>query len=325
MSVLFTRADRPPAQQPPLRDNLVTVFYPGFGSSRRQGSKYAGTEGVTVLSHEGDKVLFHCTTKFAPRILHNIVPLPEVPELHYGVSLNPVHWITMAACKAKSAVFRYEGAPVSHMHLSKVNIGGLKDQQQCRNDIQRGAMEAARSNKKLVVFGCSRGASTVLYTVLSLPPELAAAVALVIVEAPFDTCENVIKDSSYCPKLVMSMIRNLGDYSGNDAYKIPDVTHLKCPIAFVTSKVDTRVPPHLTINLMNELRQKHPQLTIEYLELQHSHHALMANGNAEDQQAYIAFVSRLYDKYVPQEACDVRHSLTAPDAAPVCDFVLQPA
>jgi hypothetical protein len=318
----------------PLRPDIVTVGFPGFMSSRAQMAKYTGPDGVTVLDRTTEEPMFHTKCAVAPRILHNCLPLPEVEELVYdGFSLLPHHWLTMLRTRVVGWIFKLTPLPTSWMHLNKVNLGGRTDQEQCTADIERAVQhirnEADRkqneevitedgadtadernaedksvqnSRKKLVLFGCSRGATTTLYASLKLPEHLAKHVALVIVEAPFDTMKNVFDGSMWFPRLGMALMKLFGRYEGEAPYAMPDTTHLRCPIAFVTARKDVRVPPALTYRLMEDVRSRFPHIPVHHLELQHSAHATMSVGHPDDQAAYVRFVDDLYDRYVSRAA-----------------------
>ena len=295
----------------PLRNDIVTVGFPGFMSSRAQMAKYCGPDGVTVLDRSTHRPLFHTKCRVAPRILHNCMPLPEVEELVYEFSLNPHHWLTMLRTAMVRWYFELRPLPTSYMALNKVNLGGRVDQEQCIADVELAVRQITDSSdgirtKKIVMFGCSRGATTTLYAALNLPAHLAKHVGLVLVEAPFDTMKNVFDESMWFPKLGMALMKLFGKYEGEHVYSMPQTTHLHCPIAFVSSKKDKRVPPVLTRRLIAEVRERFPQLPVYHLELEHSSHATMSIGHPDDQDAYVKFVDMLYDRYIGAAATNAR-------------------
>lgn len=349
----------PASEQPPLRPGLVTVFYPGFGASRAQAAKYVGEEGVTVLERQspadpeapqpiveetglngvseeakrvstvaaiaaartGNRVLYRATRPGAPRLLHNVFPLPEVPELHRGFSPWPHHWITMLASNASLNILGIQGAPTQHLAISGIDLAGVHDQRECVDSIRKACMRieeqyqlALRSDpnarrKKLVLFGTSRGAATIFSAALTLDADLASYVALVIVEAPFDSVESVLRASSWTPRLQLTLLSKLTQYQG-EHHATPDrvvaaigTSCIRCPFAFITSERDRRVPSHLTDRLMALLRQHHPAVPVRHLHLQHSHHSAMSLNHAEDRAAYLRFLNRLYDECEEATQC----------------------
>ena len=73
-----------PETQPALRDNIVSVFMPGFSAARAQASQYTGPDPVTVLDrHDNSRVLYRATSACAPRLLHNVIPQPEVHDIEH--------------------------------------------------------------------------------------------------------------------------------------------------------------------------------------------------------------------------------------------------
>jgi hypothetical protein len=343
----------PDTEQPALRNNLVTVYYPGFSASRSQASKYvADVDGVVILDPKDpseEKTLFVAACPGAPRLLHNIFPAREIPELHAGRSWNPLHWLGNLMDYSRSKVLRIRAVdqtatskassgretsvaaekkkprlvdpPSQHMHLTKIDIGGDLDQAECLRTIRRAVAEVEREyqkqcsiestggrpsavkRKKIVLFGTSRGAATIFAVAMQLPEELAKYISLVVVEAPFDTVESVLRATSYLAPIQLYLLQKIGTYKGDDhSTPLSSIinqrsTHLQCPIAFITSDRDRRVPKSLTLNLMRALRENHPHVTIHHLELHFSHHSAMSINNAEDRRRYVQFMEHLYDTY----------------------------
>jgi predicted esterase len=243
-------------------------------------------------------------------VLHNVVPQPEIHDIAHAwtwwaVLSNPLALIGGGAKAVQNAALRMRGVPWSYLRLRRVNIGGDIDQRDCRDCIERAAAEAKRTGSHLVVMGTSRGASTVLSTVLTLDPELAGAISLVVLEAPFDSVEHVVRNTSFAPRLILALLQHLGTYAGPERHATPlrtidrvaDASALKAPLAFITSKADRRVPALHTHALMDRLRQRHPGLTIHHLELAHAHHSAMSIRNDGDRDAYVRFMEGLYDRY----------------------------
>ncbi|KAG8347096.1 hypothetical protein TRVL_02067 [Trypanosoma vivax] len=254
------------------------------------------------------------------------MPSPEMDEIDYHHwSFNPVHWVLIAKSYLTDLFFSVRPLRGGYSRVSMTNLAGERDQAACRREVCRavrlikereaasvgivncvknsldahGTMTPERPLRiHLVLFGFSRGGSTVFYTAMKLPPELASYVSLVVVEAPFDTLHNVINSSCWFPSFTLWFFRTFCDCS-EDAYSFdPSRIHLRCPFAFIMSCVDTRVPNHLTRRLIDMVETQCPQIpAVEVLELQHSRHPLMPVGNRADQDAYVDFMERLYDTY----------------------------
>lgn len=306
---LMPLVQAPPQRQPPLRPDVVSCFFPGFTATRAQAAKYTGPDVVEVLDHDGRTVAYTAQCACAPRILHNVLPMREMHDVGFGVSLNPLTWPTLLLDGIRNRALRTSLSVSRHFHLrlNRFNIGGDVDQGECRAMIESAARQ--RSGRHLVVMGCSRGAATVLATVLKLERAVADAVALVIVEAPFDSVDHVVRATSWFPRLTLAALRVVGTYRGANDHPTPEraireTTHvaLQAPIAFVMSKADKRVPMAHTQRLVDLLHRHHPHVKTHELVLERSHHSAMSIADVEDRDRYVAFVEDLYRRYLPNEA-----------------------
>ncbi|KAK7194703.1 hypothetical protein NESM_000389700 [Novymonas esmeraldas] len=271
-------------------------------------------------------VLYSATCRIAPRLLHGVLASPEVSEIrHRGWwrTWNPFHWALTAKELLTCWWFSVRPFQWCYSEPGRTNSGGLRDQADFTREVRRGVRHlgdhadttstaaasatttAVPRKKHLVLFGVSRGATTCFYAAMKLPPEEARHVSLVLVEAPFDTLEHVIEASCWTPRLMRWFARSFSDWRGTREEKLAydfDATqvHLRCPIAFVMSLKDRRVPMECTQALIDRVRRElvpHVIPAVEVLVLRHSRHPAMAVSNKEDQDAYVEFVERLYDTY----------------------------
>ncbi|ESL05713.1 hypothetical protein TRSC58_06628 [Trypanosoma rangeli SC58] len=279
-----------------------------------------GHEKYALTAEEDPPLLYHASCRVAPRLLHNVMASPEMDEIVYNkCSFNPLHWLLMLKEIFTSLAFSVYPRRCAYSQVRMTNIGGKRDQAVCQREIRRAVRIIKKTTVisqgdndvaphllpgrspplKLVLFGCSRGATAIFYTAMKLPLELAQYVSLVVVEAPFDTLHNVITSSCWFPRFTLWFVRNFCEYDGDEPYSFdPDRVQLRCPIAFVMSRQDTRVPNKLTRRLIDTVKRECPQIpAVEVLQLKHSRHPLMAVGNREDQDAYVAFMEQLYDTY----------------------------
>ncbi|CBZ29906.1 conserved hypothetical protein [Leishmania mexicana MHOM/GT/2001/U1103] len=301
---------------------------------RTRGAEERDT-AVTVQAAElgliDPPVLYRATCRIAPRLLHGVLASPEMAEVrHRGWyrTLNPVHWGLVV--KELIACWWLSVRPFQwcYSEPGRTNVAGVRDQAAFTREVRRGvrhlkaemAAEAqgdqagieARENtsmrrkrKRLVLYGLSRGATSCFYSAMKLSQEEARHVSLILVEAPFDTLDHVINASCWIPRLTRWFVRSFNDWRGTHeealAYDFdPTKVHLRCPIAFVMSVKDTRVPNECTQALIDRVRRElvpHVIPAVEVLVLKHSAHGTMAVGHKEDQDAYVAFVERLYDTY----------------------------
>lgn len=306
-------------------------------------------------------VLYYSRSRISCRLLHNVLPSPEVAEMvhrHWYCTLNPIHWLLVVKEIATCLWFAVRPIQLCYSELGRTNLAGTTDQHLFTREVQRAVElvqrqaaqchaeelptttktsgtgdedaneptaatcgereEAAAAERQLtagvprpyhrpylVLFGCSRGATTCFYASMKLPRSLARYVSLVIVEAPFDTLRHVIDSSSVFPNLNLWLFKAFCDYTNieneRSAYSYdPAQVELRCPIAFVISTRDKRVPNVCTQVLIDGVREQlvpHKVPAVEVLTLAHSRHPCMAVGHKDDQAAYVGFVEGLYDKY----------------------------
>jgi hypothetical protein len=235
----------------------------------------------------------------SPLLLHNIYDYPELDDVGYGWSWNPLHGLMLGVSFVQQQYFGVENAPLHHIYVSNLNLGGQNDVLQHQRALSECiAKEILPNGKKLVLFGCSRGASTTFTSVATCAENLKSIIKLVILEAPFDTVDNVIEQSTWFPALAKAALK-LTAYSDEQMSPLTaaQLFPLEIPVAFITSVVDTRVPIQCTQNLIDVLRKRgHPNL--HHLELQNSPHSSMSLADPTDQKNYLEFVNYLYSKYL---------------------------
>lgn len=318
---LWRNTSAPVENQPARRDNLLTVTFPGFLSSRAVVAKYTGPDPVVILDHPHNHPpgtdplpeLFRTTATNAPRLVHNVLPLPDLDELDYTYApwYSPLTWYNGLRTVVMKRVMGGDVMPISTNVPRLNNLGGSLDQAAALEVIKKGisAVEAHNNGvlssgdggceQKLVLFGFSRGAATFLQASIKADPDVASKIDMVILEAPFDTLDGVINDSSAFPALTRALFRRAGSPSPPEAYELPATTHLSCPLLFITSDVDNRVPKKTTMRAIEAVRRLYPHLPVEHLELKKSMHSFMAIQDVEDRARYIDFMERMYDKYLP--------------------------
>lgn len=284
----------PESMKIPPRDDIITFFFQGNGESRAQASLYAGPQGIKVMV-EDDEVDVHCAE--APCLLHNIWQYPELQDVTYN-PWNPLLWVIKPIRSVVNWYRGIEGAVAHAPVLREWNVGGTSDVQQYLFWF-RDLIATAPPSKKIVLFGCSRGASTAFTAVAQMTPDEHQRISLVILEAPFDSVEHVIERSTWLPSLQMGLLNTCTAYNPADMspQMASDQWPLTVPVAFVTSDADTRVPKSLTQNLITRLLERGHE-NVHHCELQTSHHILFPLHNPEDQQRYFDFVNAMYALYI---------------------------
>lgn len=277
-------------------EHINTFFAQGMLSARSQASKYT-PEVVKVTSLDGTTVTSHFPT--ACKILYNIIDYPEIPEISYDDTNNIGYKMMKIMVKMRYLLWKNDVFvdKFHHVQLSAVNVAGEKDVAHHLLYLRKTIAEK-KDDTKLVVFGCSRGASVTLISVSLLTEEEQGRIALVIVEAPFDTVESVIRRRLWIPWILLKTLETAGSYSP-DQLSPKEAVHtfpLTVPIAFITTKVDNIVPLACTQLLISSLVQRgHPNL--HHLELETAPHAFMPINNEKDSSMYTEFVDGLYEKY----------------------------
>lgn len=286
--------------------DIVTVFCQGNGASRHQAAKYAGPDGMDVRLYKESGRRFNKDTVSianAPRILWNMYVWDELDDISYNRTWNPTHWAGMIA----HAVMHKWGYNLRGMHTlpynlpTRLNVAGEQDVEQYLKAVRDCITE--HPTKRIVLFGTSRGASTVLVALRHLSPENRKHIALVLVEGPFDTMHHVTNwRYGHAAPLLRWLLKTFALYS--ETQKSPlDVVRdphfpVNIPLGFIRSAVDTIVPPECTRTLFGALQQRgHPHLY--ELVLERSHHSRMPIDDEKDQEQYLRYVYDLYKRYIP--------------------------
>lgn len=276
-----------------LRSDLVTFFFQGHGSSRFHATVYAGQQGIDAMVENN---LVHAVCPDAPQLLHNIWTYPELEDVDYYPS-NPILWLGKALHYTANRYRRIDGA-ISHASIiSKWNVSGEQDVSHHLYWF-REMLQSISPDKKVVLFGCSRGAATTFISVSQMTPEEHQRIALVILEAPFDSVTNTIFESAYCPHIQMALLPRLTLYNPDQMTpsEAANFWPNTVPVAFITSNADTRVPKRLTLNLINKIRS-YGHTKVHHCELHNSHHMLYPMHNLNDQKIYYDFVNEMYQLY----------------------------
>lgn len=276
-------------------DEIITVFFPGHMSSRTQATNYTNKVTIKIT----DEITEEVHIPNAPLILHNVFPAKDLDDIGYGFTLNPLHMLFKVKSFVVNEYCNIQGASLGYSYITEDNVSGKKDVEQNIKAIEE--CVKLHPDNKIVLFGCSRGAATTIITLANLDIEILKHIKLVIVEAPFDSVENVVNSSFYFPNFILNSLKWFTKYDENQQTPLDAVNSekfpLNVPIAFVTSEVDTTVPIDNTMNLINVLKNRNHQ-HLHHLNLKNSHHALMHSHNPEDVNNYLQFVNNLYELYI---------------------------
>lgn len=277
-----------------LRKNIVTFFFQGHGSSRGQAALYAGPEGVSVIN--GNET-FHAECIYAPRLLHNIWVYEELCDVNY-YPYNPIMWIGKLLYHVNNNYLYIRGIPSHTTRITYWNVGGSYDIMQYIYHF-REMLKQVPPNKKIVLFGTSRGAVTTFNALSYLTRLEQDRIALIILEAPFDTLHHALHCStSLFPNLQLQLLSLFTLYKPDQVAPVLTVESfpLHIPVAFITSEADRRIPKHCTENIINRLIERGHNL-VYHCKLHNARHELFSLDNSDDQKTYYDFVETLYNNH----------------------------
>ncbi len=183
------------------------------------------------------------------------------------------------------------------INLFKINLAQEKDIALYKNSIQD-LIDQSDTEKKVILYGVSRGSATVFNTFAQLEQENNTGnIAAVICEGIFDSVPNIAKHSNLFNKIqtYALMYSGLTQFDRNGISPLSQVQHIKSqtPIALITSVADRMVPCQCTINLYNALKKQ--GCNVHILILKNSAHPLYPCGS--EKEIYQNFVHAFYQKH----------------------------
>ncbi len=282
---------------------LVTVFCQGNSTARSQAAKYAGAHGVHYRYDETAQTQAreHAVVPKSLCFLPALYAWRDLDDVGYGWPRpwwNVLLWLSLIKSWLTLWWFGIKGASHTYVRYAQMNVAGERDVAQYLAAVRRCAKDEPQ--KRLVLFGCSRGAATVLVALRHLSKAERGRVALVLVEAPFDSLPNVFCSwyGLFWGKLALRVFAWFTAFREAQESPLHAVQHqdfpLDVPLAFVYSRTDTMVPPRHTEALIQALRERGPR-ALEVLCLAQSHHSAMPCG--PEACDYLAFTRTLYEKY----------------------------
>lgn len=188
---------------PGQRACIKTVFAQGSGSPRLQALVYANR--VTALrppndTADGGEILYEGRrSPPMPALAFNIVPTPENPEvcvLNHKIPSPVKSYARVAAWSYDTPARARTAARQSRLDysISKTasSLAGEENVARLVRDIQA-AILRAKATDKIVLYGVSRGASSLFIAVTHLTEYERGRISLLVAEAPFDSVFNIVK------------------------------------------------------------------------------------------------------------------------------------
>jgi hypothetical protein len=273
--------------------DIVTIYAQGNMASRAQCAKYT-SNGILI---NGAQV----TIPNAPDLLFNPFIYPELDDIGYYWSWNPIHWFFQILSWMKTFYFNSYNETAYHVHLTEVNVAGKDDIRQHHNAIR--SCVKKYPDKNIVLFGASRGASMTLVGISTLPEEERSRIKLVVLEAPFDSVPTVLKYrfGEVLGSLCLILLEKIGKYDPSFISPIDAIENfpLDIPVVFITSLGDRIVHHTLTQNLIDKLQNVRGHKKVHHLMLHNTSHTAMSLGKGVDQREYLNFMNSIYLNYFP--------------------------
>lgn len=280
-------------------DNIVSVFFTGHMAPSYYGSFYAGESGMRVRLRPGEEM--HITKPSSKEMLPHIYTAQEMNDLSYDCTCSPCYFCsTCIQCLCTNMNGLKGVSEYPHNLWSRVNFGGEADVAQCVSIVRKCIKEHPKKN--IVLFGMSKGASTVLVSLLSFTTEELERISLVVLEAPFTTLPTVLERLRYPVSWALTFLEWTTLYkrtqlSPLDAVKSESFP-LNKPMLFITSKSDIVTPKEDVMPLIDVLKQRVGSSDhIHHLELAESPHASFAVYDEEDMELYYSKLHELYKTY----------------------------
>ena len=182
------------------QSRIVTVFAPGSMCPRLQALIYTRQVIVTSSGDEEDGVELYRGERRSkwkdPELAFNVRPGPESPEMRvlnlpppqvvhrYRVVSRLDSMFTLPAERDRNCRI---GKRIDYMtDMFKLSLAGTENAKRVQTEIKQ-ALRTLPERHKLVLYGVSRGASSLFVAVTKLAPAEQTRISLVVAEAPFDS------------------------------------------------------------------------------------------------------------------------------------------
>jgi hypothetical protein len=306
----------PAAMQAPLPGvddaRVATFFYPGLGGCWTQALRYAGRDGLPasmqLLVHDPANdtmrnLLPPAHIRNAPRLLAALCPI-DPPEV---VPTDGWQWLPWFYTLAVTPLARFRQRAIMGDDYA-VAWPWFSFAQ--RDDVDAFLAPIRRywdqlGDRRIVLAGSSRGASTVLAAAAELTTEERARVAFVLLEGAFDSVYYVAhaRFGPWLGAAVTDLLPWLTRFDPAFPTPLEMARHFPrdLPVLFVTSEADTVVPMAHTLHVRNVLvsvRSKEQAARVHTLVLKHSDHSFYTNDELDDQRAYRAMMELMHRTYL---------------------------
>lgn len=290
------------------RENIVTVFSQGIGASLFQAALYTGQAGIEYRYPDDSEQIHHTVAHGAHEFVHNVYTNRSIDnDLEHIVyfpssSWNPVHWLTALFTTLWFLYKGVEQAPIYHYALGAFDMSTRASVEHHQQMVARCAID--HPNQRIVLFGHSCGSAITLLSLATMVPDLQRRVALVVLEAPYDTVENALRGGSWFASLWLYLLRHWTQFDDRTYHRTPLQSAAEIPIdvpvAVVRSVNDTYVQSVCTERVIEALRGNQAAHRPLYeLVLSCSHKRFHSPENENEIDRYLVFLDQLYRKHIP--------------------------
>ena len=258
-----------------------TLFFAGNGSSIAQASKYTGRNGVRGMTSRPA-----IRTLISPHLVENQDPF-DVERGLMAYLLYPIYFL-IHSWRGVRGLRPYWTNPL------KVNLSQEDD---LNFAVKRIEAALRCTEKDLILYGCSRGASVAISCLAYLPEKCRGRIKLVVAEAPFDSVEHVL-ETRFSPfvRSIVKFLFKLARYraSGPSPLTLVPALPREIPILIITSVKDEIVTHESSMTLYRALKEKIQQ--VHLITLKESSHSGYVSDNIDDLSHYYRELIEVYQK-----------------------------
>lgn len=307
----------------------ITIYYQGILTSQVQCTKYIGPQSLHTTTGEIARCKRNITGMLHPFIgveLDDVHPASTSKKYPWYQSLSPITWIKKKLERRSHHDNKYATITVENptpekkitktlaKHSNSLSLLNFGQERDIANHKRRwDACEHQFPDNPKILWGASKGAATTFNALAYYNTEY-TNVKLVVVEGCYDSLFNTISDRVHpivkklgLHKKLHSLIGMLTEYDpfGISPLKSVEKFPADIPVVFVTSKIDTVVPPQRTRHLANTLAARGKN-DVYLIELSNSCHRGYTVDNDDDIRLYQNGLHAIYKRhnlpYIPEYA-----------------------
>ena len=256
--------------------NVITLFFPGNGSSKDQMIRYTNNLLYTKA-----------TTPVYTNLLINPIAVQPYDVVDNSILVwfvYPIYYILNVIVNKFYNITPYFTNPF------KINL--------CQDGDLKSALEAVKfildfTDKDIILYGCSRGSVVALSVATLLNQEEQKRIKLIVAEGCFTSIEDVIDTKSNIRAKITRFLLKLTEYNSTKKTPLEYIKDLNpnIPVVVVSSIIDEVVANKLSKKVYSNL----PSVKKWYIELYKSSHPKYASAEESDRHRYYTELHNIYD------------------------------